>query len=478
MAARRNGSRAVVMGASIAGLCAARVLAERFDSVCLVERDPLPPAPAPRRGTPQVRHAHALLVGGAQRFEAWFPGLAGELRADGALPIDRSRELHWYQAGGLRRAPRPGASDEGTLCSRPLLEHHLRRRVLERSGVALREAAVEDLLFAADGRSVTGVRLEGGEAIPADLVVDATGRAACSLRWLEARGFEAPARSEVRIDMGYATRILRAHPRADPGWRIGVVVGDPPALRMAVAFALEGPRWMVTLAGFHGDHAPTDDAGWLAFARSLPDPAIAELIAACEPLGEVVTHRMRASQRRHVEALDEVAGGIVLLGDAVASFNPVYGQGMTSAALQAEALARALDRAGELGPRFVRHYHRLAARAVETPWRMSVGADFSLPRTTGPRPRGSAWVGRYMQRVIRAAQRDAVVSRRLLDVGQLVRPPSSLLAPGVVLRVARATWQQREACSDESSRPRAGTGHTLATGCRKEAWTQAPRTPS
>jgi len=443
MGARHAGSRALVLGASMAGLCAARVLAERFDAVGVLERDPLPQALLPRRGTPQVRHAHALLVAGAERLEGWFPGLAAELRADGALPLDRSRQIHWYQAGGLRRAPRPGGEDLGALCSRLLLEHHVRRRVSALPSVTLRQGVAEGLLPAASGRAVCGVRLETGEEIPADLVVDATGRSACTVRWLETLGFEPPPRSEVRIDMGYATRILRPHPAGGPDWLIGVVVGEPPAARLGVAFALEGPRWMVTLAGFHGDHAPTDPDGWLAFARSLPDPAIAELVAACEPLTEVVTHRMRASQRRHVERLQDVAGGIVLLGDAVASFNPIYGQGMTSAALQAEALGVALDRCHELGPRFVRRYNRLAARVVETPWRMSVGADFALPQTSGPRPRGSALVGRYLGSAIRAAQHDAVVSRRLVDVGQLVRPPRALLAPAVALRVARAAWRRR-----------------------------------
>ena len=281
MPARRSGSRAVVMGASIGGLCAARVLAERFERVLVLERDPLPEAPGPRRGTPQVRHAHALLVGGAQRLEGWFPGLAAELLADGALPCDRSRQVHWYQAGGLRQAPRPARADAGTLCSRPLLEHRLRRRVSSLPPVTLRQGAADGLVLAAGGRTVAGVRLENGDEVPAELVVDATGRAACSLRWLEALGFETPPRSEVRIDMGYATRILRPRPWGGPDWLIGVVVDEPTAARMGVAFAFEGPRWMVTLAGFHGDHAPTDDDGWLAFARSLPDPAIAELIAGC-----------------------------------------------------------------------------------------------------------------------------------------------------------------------------------------------------
>jgi 2-polyprenyl-6-methoxyphenol hydroxylase-like FAD-dependent oxidoreductase len=198
---------------------------------------------------------------------------------------------------------------------------------------------------------------------------------------------------------------------------------------------------MVTLAGFHGDHPATGERGWRDFAGSLPDPAIAELIAASEPLTEVVPHRMVTSRRHHVERLREVPGGLVLLGDAVASFNPIYGQGMSSAALQAAALAAALDRCDGLGPGFVRRYHRLAGRAVSAPWRLSVGGDFAHPLTAGPRPGGTRVTGRYLRHALRAAHSDEVVALRLVQVSNLVRPPAALLAPSIAARVLRARWR-------------------------------------
>jgi 2-polyprenyl-6-methoxyphenol hydroxylase-like FAD-dependent oxidoreductase len=437
MTGSRMGSRAVVVGGSMAGLYAARVLSERFEEVVVLDRDSLPSRPAFRRGVPQGRHAHALLLAGAQRLEAWFPGIGPELLGHGAVPLRRD-QFHWYQAGGLRVRLRDDR--RGALCSRPMLEHHVRARVAALPNVTLRHAAAEGALAAPDGGAVAvaGVRLAGGEALAADLVVDASGRAARSVRWLEQLGVAPPLLSAVHIDMAYATRILRRDPGDGRDWLVGVVIGDPPRSRMGVAFALEEDRWMVTLAGFHGDHPPTGDQGWADFAWTLPDPVLAELIADCEPLTELLPHRMTASQRRHVERQRRVAGGLVLLGDAVASFNPIYGQGMTSAALQAEALAAALDRCREVGPRFVRTYNRMAGQAVEAPWRLSVGGDFALPRTTGPRPRGTALLSPYMRRVLLAAQRDELVAGRFVEVTNLLRPPASLLAPAVALRALRA----------------------------------------
>jgi flavin-dependent dehydrogenase len=444
MAERRQGSRAIVVGASMAGLCAARVLSQRFGEVVVIDHDELSGEPAFRRGVPQARHAHALLLSGQQRLQTWFPGLGGELLAHGALPF-RGEQLRWFQAGGVRRRPRDADSYQGALCSRPMLEHHVRARVAGLPNVALRHGHVDDVLAGRGARSaavsVTGVRLAGDEQLHADLVVDASGRAARSLRWLERLGLGcvAPPLSAVHVDMGYATRILRRDPGDGRDWRVAIVIGDPPGGRVGVAFALEHDRWMVTLAGFHGDHPPTAASGWAEFAATLPDPVIAELIAEAEPLTAIVPHRMAASLRRHIERLHQrqVAGGLVLLGDAVASFNPVYGQGMSAATLQAEALGTALDRCDDLGARFVRTYNRLAGRAVAAPWRLAVTSDFALSQTTGARPWGSALTAPYLRRLVEAAQHDDLVAQRLTEVTNLLRSPAALLAPPIATRALR-----------------------------------------
>src|SRR6266516_273731 len=445
MAERRQGSRAIVVGASMAGLCAARVLSQRFGEVLVIDHDELPGEPAFRRGVPQARHAHALLLSGQQRLQAWFPGLGGELLAHGALPF-RGAQLRWFQAGGC-----------ACVCGTPTIPIRARSARARCSNITSAPGspgcrtwrcgtAMSKMLAGRGARSaavtVTGVRLAGDERLHADLVVDASGRAARSLRWLERLGLGcvAPPLSAVHIDMGYATRILRRDPGDGRDWRVAIVIGDPPS-SAGVAFALEDEQWMVTLAGFHGDHPPTTASGWAEFAATLPDPAIAELIAESEPLSAIVPHRMAASLRRHVERLHQrqLAGGLVLLGDAVASFNPIYGQGISAAALQAEALSTALDRCDGLGAGFVRTYNRLAGRAVAAPWRLSVGGDFALPQTTGAKPWGTALTISYLRRTLQTAQHDEVVAQRLVEVTHLLRPPSALLAPAVALRVLRPT---------------------------------------
>ena len=253
----------------------------------------------------------------------------------------------------------------------------------------------------------------------------------------KALGYDAPAHSEVDIDVAYASRIFHRDPDHQPGFEFALVLAGPPTGRQGVAFPLEGGRWIVTLAGLHGERPPSDDAGFLAFARSLPSPEIAELVEASVPLGPIVTHRLHSNQRRHVERMRRVPGGLVLLGDAVCSFNPTYGQGMTTATLQAEALGQALDRVPTLDARLVKAFYKRAARAITPAWQLTTGADFALPATHGKKAPGTDLLNRYMPRVFRAARVDEAVCLRVIEVTTLLRPPPALLTPAMMVRVLR-----------------------------------------
>lgn len=440
-------STAVVIGGSMAGLSAAAVLAPRFGSVVIVERDVLPDHPADRKGVPQGRHAHGLLPPGMIRLEGWFPGLIEELVAAGAPLLDIGNDALWFQGGYRRRFP---TGIRGPLASRALLEFHVRRRTLALPNVTLRAGAgVVGLLTDDDGTQVTGVHLADGTDLPADLVVDASGRQGRSLRWLEELGYDAPPTTEIAIDVAYASRIFRRDghtgppsrggPDRQPGFEFALVLAGPPTGRQAVAFPLEGGRWIVTLAGLHGERPPSDDAGFLAFARSLPSPEIAELVESSAPLGPIVTHRLHSNQRRHVERMRRVPGGLVLLGDAVCSFNPTYGQGMTTATLQAEALGQALDRVPTLDARLVKAFYKRAARAITPAWQVTTGADFALPATQGKKAPGTDLLNRYMPHVFKAAQVDEAVCLRVIEVTTLLRPPPALLTPAMLLRVFRTS---------------------------------------
>jgi flavin-dependent dehydrogenase len=429
------GGTAIVLGASMAGLCAARVLADRFERVVVLERDTLPDGPHPRRLVPQGRHPHLLLVAGARLLDSWFPGLIDELHQAGAVDLDLCRDFHWHQAGAVQQ--RPASTLRGPAMSRPLLEWTVRQRVVALATVEIRDnTTVSGLVSDTSGERITGIRV-GDNEVAGDLVVDATGRSARTVGWIHELGYPLPRTSVVKVDTRYVSRVYHRtdHPSRD--WQAAAVIGDPDSKRLAMLLPAENDTWIVAVAGINGEAPPTDDPHMLDYARTFQSSVIADVMTASEPLGGPVTHRFPTNQRRHVETLRRFPIGWVMLGDAVCSYNPIYGQGMTSAALQADALGRALDGAGTVNRSFARAYFRAAARTVITPWSIAVGGDFAYEHTTGKKPFASELLNHYMERVIKAGQCDEDVVIRLNQVMALVRRPQSLMTPAFALRVLR-----------------------------------------
>jgi 2-polyprenyl-6-methoxyphenol hydroxylase-like FAD-dependent oxidoreductase len=432
MAARTG--HAIVVGASMAGLVTARVLADRFEQVTIIERDELPAEPDPRKGVPQGRHAHGLLAAGEQMLVKLFPGIVEELVDGGAQRLDFARDTRWFQFGGYRTNETNDALMT-TFFSRPFLEDIVRRRVFDVANITVRAGAVRALC--STGGRVTGVTLADGCDLASELVVDCSGRGSQASQWLESLGYERPPVSQVKIDMGYATRLLRRTPD-HPQHTALISIATPPDLqRMAVMFPIEGDRWIVTLCGFHGDHAPTDDAGFLAFAESLPTSDIADLIRGGEPLTPVMTHRLPSNQWRHFDKCKRMPAGFVALGDSVCSFNPIYGQGMTSAALQAEALGEVVDKVGGRAEQLPKVFYAKAKKIINVPWTMAAGADFLMPQTTGPKPPLCDFINRYIAKAFIAAQYDPVVNDQMARVQNLLALPPSLLTPKMQIRVRR-----------------------------------------
>jgi 2-polyprenyl-6-methoxyphenol hydroxylase-like FAD-dependent oxidoreductase len=431
--------RAVVLGGGIAGLVAARVLADGYDEVVVVERDALPAGAEHRRGVAQSRHVHALLAGGQQALEQLFDGLTAELTTLGVPVGDMLDDVHVHLGGHLLHR---GASDLLAVhVSRPALEACLRARVRALPNVTLMDRCDgAGLTTTADATAVTGVRIirradgSAEESLAADLVVDATGRHSRIPATLEALGYPRPPVERIGIGVGYATRTYRLG-RDALGGDLGILVGATPQHPRGGALAtVEGGRCLLTLFGVLGDHPPTDVAGFEGFAATLQCPRVYEAVRDAEPLDDPVAFRHPASVRHRYERLRRFPDGLLVMGDAVCTFNPIYGQGMSVVALQGLALRRHLAEA--TGPRPL-EFLREVGRIVDVPWGMAAGGDLSFPGVEGRRTVGMRVLGSYVTRLQAAAAHDAQLGRAFLRVAGLVDPPQTLLRPGVVAGALR-----------------------------------------
>ena len=429
------GERAVVLGGSMAGLLAARVLSDHYERVTIVERDALPDGSEHRPGVPQARHTHGMLACGARILERLLPGITAQVTPPDARDNDALRSGRWFNNGVFAAQAESGL--EGFGVTRPLLESAVRQRVRELPNVDVIDGHAGQALIAAGSRVVGArIRPRGGGAeseLAADFVVDATGRASRAPAWLAALGYEPPDEDTVEVGLGYATRFYRRSPADLDGDFIVNVAAVPPNRRMGIALAVEGDRWIVTLAGLLGDHPPLDDEGFLVFAAGLPTRVIHDLIQRIEPLTDAVRTRFPAHRRVSYERLKRLPDRFVAVGDAVASFNPVYGQGMSVAAQEAELLDGLLGEGRVDG--LPRRFYRAAAKTIDVPWDIAVGNDLRFPEVEGPRSPRVRLVNRYVGRLQRVAAHDPAVARAFFEVGNLVAPPTSLLRPGIAMRV-------------------------------------------
>jgi 2-polyprenyl-6-methoxyphenol hydroxylase-like FAD-dependent oxidoreductase len=455
----RRHEHALVIGSSMAGMLAARILSDHFASVTVLERDTYNPYIEHRRGVPQSHHVHALLARGLEIIEELFPGIREELVAAGAQVLETGSDVAWYTPMGWGKWFK---SNQTILSfSRPFLDKHIRRRLLAVANVRIISSCEVISLASSNGKSVHGATVKFhdeagaavepgplGQFINADLVVDASGRHSHAPDWLQLLGFAPPRETIVNAFLGYATRIYEQPEKHEETWKAIFLQAAPPERRRAgLLFPIENNRWIVTLCGGDRDFPPSEDHKFVDFAESLPSCMLSEAIRDATPLTSIRSFRNTQNRMRHYEEMNELPGNFVLLGDSVCAFNPVYGQGMTIAAMGALELGQCLAKGarGSLGSDFVKTFQRKLAKLNQLPWALATGEDCRYKGTEGAsRTLKARLTHSYIDRIVALTTVDTSVRSLWLRVFQMQESPSSLFKPGVLLKVLRVKLPKPE----------------------------------
>jgi len=439
-----DGETAVVIGAGISGLLAARVLADVFDRVLVLERDALPDGPEFRPGVPQARHAHVLLARGQSICEELFPGLSAELEAAGAPPFDTGYTDILFPHGPAEPSP---CGISVLMASRPLLETHIRRRVTALNGVVIQDATrVTGLSFDDCGARVRGVRAAGrgpghtwkdDAAVAAALVVDASGRASKLAQWLRAAGRQDTQETVVDPRVGYASRIydVPEQRRGDPAFS-GELLYAPRLTRGYGALRIEGDRLLVTLQGAGGDRPPRDEEGFTAFARSLRSP-LQSVLDDLSPASAIYQFTRTSNRKVAYHTMRDWPGGLVAIGDSVCTFNPLYAHGMSVAAMEALVLRQLVADGRDLSSARCRQFQRRVARTIAWPWLLATQSDrgWQEDHQPGHTERAAHW---FLDQWIRAIPGDPMMYHRFLRVAHLLAGPASLLCPSTLAAMFRS----------------------------------------
>ncbi|WP_218920865.1 NAD(P)/FAD-dependent oxidoreductase [Melittangium boletus] len=427
-----------MLGGSIGGCLAAEVLSSEFDRVTLIEKGDFSDDVSDRRGVPQEKHVHLLLLRGKQVMEEIFPGLLKEMEQAGADIADQGHDVKCFHYGQWKNRFRTGVSAH--YCSRSLLDNIVRRRIRANPRITvLSKTRAMGLLFHAEGAPcVRGVLLD--ESVPdrelaADLVVDVSGRGSRMAEWLAKEGLGEVKKTLVETKLGYASRVYRRRPEFADRWKVLLVLPKPPLNRaMGVISPIEGDRWLVTTGGWFGEFPKPEPEEFLRFLGTLPVPDIQEIIRDAEPLSDVAGFGIPGSLRRHYEDVPVWPNGLLVMGDALCSMNPLYSQGMTLCSLEADVLRKQIPlwKRGGVGTNTIQS---LLVNVIEPAWNMAVSEDMRFPETQGHRSLGLRFHHWYGSGLCELAASHRLTLQTQVGVTNLVVPPSQLFRPEIAARV-------------------------------------------
>jgi flavin-dependent dehydrogenase len=429
--------KAIIIGGGISGKLAARVLSDVYKEVIILERDNEPEGPASRKGAPQGEHLHALLHAGEYGLEELFPGITEKFYDSGAVKINSTIDLAWFHHGAWKI--RYDGGYRTTLQTRPHLEWHIEQYIKRIPNVVIRyNQIVQDLLYYEAENRITGVQLKTGPIL-ADLVVDASGVSSLTSNWLHKRGIPIP-EEKVEINLSYVSKQYQLKVNQERDWKIKMVYPNPPQEKIGGTISsVEENRYIVTVMGYHhainGKEVLESDNSFLELTKKLPRLDIYETIKNATPLTSTALYRIPQIVWRRLDRVENIPDGILLIGDTICRIDPVFGQGMSIAILEAQALQKLLQTDNSERHKVPKAFHKKAAKIIAPIWNMVITEDFRYPATTGKRPFGLFIQQWYAKKVFILSSQNQKVYDTFVKVMNLVRPITSLMTPSIIKSV-------------------------------------------
>jgi 2-polyprenyl-6-methoxyphenol hydroxylase-like FAD-dependent oxidoreductase len=439
--------KAVIIGGGISGKLAARVLSDFFQEVIIIERDPEPQGPFPRKGAPQGEHVHALLLAGATGLEELFPGISDKFNASGAIKINSTHDLAWFHHGVWKLR---FAGDYTTILqTRPHLEWHIEQYIKSISNVNIQYGqTVQKYLYNEVEKRIIGVEIIGGSnskrTITADLVVDASGASSLSSKWLEKRGVHIP-REQVKIDLCYFTKTVQLPENENRDWSIKLIYPNPPHEKIGgVLSKVEGNRYIVTFMGYHNEinekKILKSDNDFFEIAKKLPKPDIYHELKDATVFSDTSVYRVPKITWRRFDKVKNLPNGLLLMGDTVCRIDPFFGQGMSIAVLEALELKKMLANQTQTNPKMIESFHRQTVKIISPIWNMVITEDFRYPATIGKKPAGLSIQQWYAKNIFLLSSKNQDIYNSFIKVMNLLRPTSTLMHPRIIKSVLKRTF--------------------------------------
>ncbi|MDH3658324.1 MAG: FAD-dependent monooxygenase [Nitrosopumilus sp.] len=434
--------KAIVIGGSIAGLLAARVLSDYFKEVILIEKDSCMENGKVRIGTPQANHIHILLVKGREILQDFFPELERDLIKKGANKIDFLNDIRYRLPSGW--APKFNSGIITFTCTRTLLENTIRHQIQKISKIKI-EKGKHITSFVLEKSNKISLKTKENEEIHGDLIVDCTGRNTKTPSWLEDIGFPKPRETKIDSFVRYSTR--RYIPtKKNRKWKMLVILNKPITNpRIGGIYPIEEGKWLVGLYSIGKNYPPTDEKGFLEFTKHLESRELYDALKDAVPDSEIYGYQVQGSRKYHYEEMPQWPENFIVLGDAVSIFNPYYGQGITSAALGAEALDDMLKN-NKMKNDFTRKFQKRLATAVSLPWILGTSEDLRWPTTVGKRPNTiTRMVQNHAQKVLLLSPKSTLAAKSFQQMMHMIKSPAIIFHPVILLQlIVNFIWKRND----------------------------------